>query len=103
MHSWDSSLGLLNHPEPHWSNIPQHGTSSRPKSAQISRQLSGAENFNDGDLLREETLVSQADTQRTSEPMLLLSDLITATINGNNYKSYLHNALEVPKHVDMHS
>lgn len=103
MHSRDSSLGLLNHPEPRRSNVPQHGTSSRPKSAQISRQLSGAEHFNDGDLPREETLVPQADTQRTPEPTLLLSDLITATIKGNNSKSYLHNALQVTKHADMHS
>lgn len=102
MHSWDSSLYLSNHPEPCLSNTPQHETSSRPKSAQITRQLSIAENFNDGELLREETLVPQADTQRSPKPVLLLSALITTAINDNNYKSYLHNTLQVTKHIHRH-
>ena len=45
--------------------------------------------------------MSQPDTQRTSTTMLLLSDLITATIDDNNYKAYLHTALQVTKHVDL--
>ena len=45
--------------------------------------------------------MSQTDAQRTSKPMLVLSDLITTTINDNNYKAYLHTALQVTKHVDL--
>ena len=52
MHSQDSSLGNFNHLEAHWPNTPHHGSPSRPKLAQIRRQLSTAENFSDGDLLR---------------------------------------------------
>lgn len=45
--------------------------------------------------------MSQPDTQRTAKPMLLLSDLITTTINDNSYKAYLHTAFQVTKHVDL--
>ena len=52
MHSQDSSLGYLNHVEAHGPNTLHHGSSSRPELAQIKRQLSTAENFSDGGLLR---------------------------------------------------
>lgn len=45
--------------------------------------------------------MSQPDIQRTAKPMLLLSDLITTTINDNNYKAYLHTAFQVTKHVGL--
>lgn len=59
MHSWNSSLCLLHHSKPCLSNTPQHKVSSRPRSVQITGQLPTAENFNDGDLLREEILEPQ--------------------------------------------